>query len=178
VDRSRGTTVSLVSAVAKERALDPVQYYGVYTKLGRLEMKPLTIGHLAREAGINLETVRYYERRGLLPKPPRSASGYRLFPAEAARRLKFIQRAQELGFSLREVQELLSLRVSPAKTAAEVHQRAESKISDIQSKIKSLQSTAKNYGIRSVPAVVIDGKLASCCAGRGPEEHVLRSALA
>jgi len=68
--------------------------------------------------------------------------------------------------------------VSPAKTAAEVHQRAESKIRDIQSKIKSLQSTAKNYGIRSVPAVVIDGKLASCCAGRGPEEHVLRSALA
>ena len=66
MDRSRGTTVSLVSAVAKERALDPVPYYGVYTKLGRLEMKPLTIGHLAREAGINLETVRYYERRGLL----------------------------------------------------------------------------------------------------------------
>ncbi len=49
-------------------------------------MKSLTIGHLARESGVNLETVRYYERRGLLPKPPRSASGYRLFPIEATRR--------------------------------------------------------------------------------------------
>ena len=60
-------------------------------------MTSLTIGRLAKEAGINLETVRYYERQGLLPKPPRSASGYRLFPSEAALRLKFIQRAKELG---------------------------------------------------------------------------------
>jgi len=59
-------------------------------------MQALTIGHLAKESGVNLETVRYYERRGLLPKPPRSASGYRLFPAEATRRLRFIQRAKEL----------------------------------------------------------------------------------
>jgi MerR family transcriptional regulator, copper efflux regulator len=66
-------------------------------------MKSLTIGHLARESGMNLETVRYYERRGLLPKPPRSASGYRLFPIEAAQRLRFIQRAKELGFSLKEI---------------------------------------------------------------------------
>jgi hypothetical protein len=57
-------------------------------------MKSLTIGHLARESGMNLETVRYYERRGLLPKPPRSASRYRLFPIEAAQRLRFIQRAK------------------------------------------------------------------------------------
>jgi len=124
-------------------------------------MKPLTIGHLAREAGINLETVRYYERRGLLPKPPRSASGYRLFPAEAARRLKFIQRAQELGFSLREVQELLSLRVSPAKTAAVVRQRAQSKISDIQSKIKSLQSMEKTLR-KLTKAGVGCGPIAEC----------------
>src|SRR5438034_7585983 len=65
-------------------------------------MQALTIGHLAKESGVNLETVRYYERRGLLPKPPRSASGYRLFPAEATRRLRFIQRAKDLGFSLKE----------------------------------------------------------------------------
>src|SRR5438132_6035475 len=122
-----------------------------------MNTKSFTIGRLANEAGINLETVRYYERRGLLPKPPRSASGYRLFPAGAARRLKFVQRAQELGFSLREVQELLSLRVSPAKTAAEVRQRAESKISDIQSKIKSLQSMEKTLR-----------KLTKACVGCGP----------
>jgi len=67
----------------------------------------VTIGQLAREAGINLETVRYYERRGLLPKPPRTSSGYRLFPMDAAQRLRFIKRAKDLGFSLAEIQELL-----------------------------------------------------------------------
>ena len=123
----------------------------------RLEMKPLTIGHLAREAGINLETVRYYERQGLLPKPPRSASGYRLFPAEAARRLRFIRRAQELGFSLREIQELLSLRVSPGKTSAEVRRRAKAKITDIHSKIETLESMEKTLR-----------KLTKACAGCGP----------
>lgn len=76
-------------------------------------MQALTIGQLAKESGVNLETVRYYERRGLLPKPPRSASAYRLFPAEATRRLRFIQRAKELGFSLKEIRELLSLLASP-----------------------------------------------------------------
>ena len=77
-------------------------------------METLTIGHLAKKAGVNLETVRYYERRGLLAKPPRSLSGYRLYPAEAARRLGFIRRDRELGFSLKEIRELLSLRVSSA----------------------------------------------------------------
>ena len=120
-------------------------------------MKPLTIGHLAREAGINLETVRYYERRGLLPKPPRSTSGYRLFPAEAARRLRFIRRAQELGFSLREIQELLSLRMAPGKTSNDIRKRAEAKITDIQSKIKSLESMEKTLR-----------RLAKTCAGCGP----------
>ena len=66
-----------------------------------------------RRAGIGIETVRYYERRGLLPKPPRIASGYRMFPPEAKRRLRFIKRAQDLGFSLKEIPELLALRTSP-----------------------------------------------------------------
>jgi MerR family mercuric resistance operon transcriptional regulator len=106
-------------------------------------MKSLTIGRLAKEAGVNLETVRFYERRGLLPRPPRSASGYRLFPAEAARRLRFIRRAQELGFSLKEVGELLSLRVSRRITSAAIRARAEAKIADIQEKIRSLESMKK-----------------------------------
>ena len=71
-----------------------------------VKAKPLTIGRLAQEAGINLETVRYYERRGLLPTPPRTPAGYRMFPPEAARRLRFIRRAQYLGFSLKEIREL------------------------------------------------------------------------
>jgi len=108
-----------------------------------MRMKPLTIGHLAREAGVNLETVRYYERQGLLAKPPRSASGYRLFPSDAARRLRFIRRARELGFSLKEIRELLSLRVSRRTTSADIRTRAEAKIVDIEAKIKSLESMEK-----------------------------------
>ncbi len=106
-------------------------------------MKSLTIGRLAREGGVNLETVRYYERQGLLPRPPRSASGYRLFPEEAARRLRFIRRSQELGFSLGEIRELLSLRVSRRTTSADIRARAEAKIADIEAKVKSLESMKK-----------------------------------
>ncbi len=120
-------------------------------------MKALTIGHLARESGMNLETVRYYERRGLLPKPPRSASGYRLFPIEASQRLRFIQRAKELGFSLKEIGELLSLRVSPTTTSVGIRAKANSKIADIRSKIRTLESMER--ALR---------KLTKSCPGCGP----------
>ena len=119
-------------------------------------MQSLTIGHLAKETGVNLETVRYYERRGLLPKPPRSASGYRLFPSEAARRLRFIRRAQELGFSLREIRELLALRVSPTANRTEIRAKAEAKIADIEAKIRTLESMRKTLR-----------KLTKSCAGCG-----------
>src|SRR6267143_965389 len=122
-----------------------------------MRMKSLTIGHLAREAGVNLETVRYYERQGLLAKPPRSASGYRLFPSDAARRLRFIRRAQELGFSLKEIRELLSLRVSRRTTSADIRTRTEAKIVDIEAKIKSLESMKKTLR-----------KLARVCDGCSP----------
>jgi len=104
----------------------------------------LTIGRLAQKAGINLETVRFYERKGLLPKPPRSTSGYRLFPTEAARRLRFIKRAQELGFSLSEILELLTLRLSPRTASTEILNRTDAKIADIEGKIKSLDSMRKS----------------------------------
>ena len=108
-------------------------------------MKSLTIGKLAKDAGVNLETVRYYERRGLLPKPPRStSSGYRQFPEDAARRLRFIRRAQELGFSLAEIGELLSLRVSRTSTSGAIRARTEAKIADIDSKIRTLESMKKS----------------------------------
>jgi MerR family copper efflux transcriptional regulator len=108
------------------------------------KVKPLTIGQLAKQAGVNLETVRYYERRGLLPKPPRStSSGYRQFPVDASRRLRFIRRAQELGFSLAEIRELLSLGVSRNTKSAAIRTRTEAKIADIDSKIRSLESMKK-----------------------------------
>jgi MerR family mercuric resistance operon transcriptional regulator len=100
-------------------------------------MQRLTISRLAQLGGVNLETVRYYERRGLLPKPPRTEAGYRQFSPDAAQRLRFIKRAQELGFSLEEVRELLALRVEPGN-CADVRARAQAKIADIEEKMKSL----------------------------------------
>jgi len=101
-------------------------------------MQRLTISRLAQLGGVNLETVRYYERRGLLPKPPRTQAGYRQFPADTAGRLRFIKRAQELGFSLEEVSELLALRMEPEQNRADVRVRAEAKIANIEGKMKTL----------------------------------------
>ena len=100
-------------------------------------------GELAQQARVNIETLRFYERQGLLPEPPRSASNYRLYPADAVRRVRFIKRAQELGFSLSEIDELLSLRASPKAKCADVRGRAEAKVADIDLKIKSLRSMKK-----------------------------------
>jgi hypothetical protein len=89
-------------------------------------VQPLTIGQLAKQAGV--ETVRFYGRRGLLDKPLCRASGYRQYAWGVVARLQFIKRAKELGFSLKEIGELLSLRVDPETTCDEVKKRAEAKI--------------------------------------------------
>jgi len=102
-------------------------------------MTDLTIGQLASEAHVNVETVRYYERRGLVAQPPSPRSGYRRYPAATVSRLKFIKRAQELGFSLLEIEELLALRVGSDTRCEEVRQHAELKIEDIEARIRSLQ---------------------------------------
>jgi len=117
----------------------------------------LTIGKVAREAEVNIETVRYYERRGLITKPPRSESGYRLYSEETINLIKFIRHAKELGFSLREIKELLSLRVGKGVSCAEVRSRAEAKIAEIDNRIQSLKKM-KN-------ALV---KLTKECSGKGP----------
>lgn len=100
---------------------------------------PLTIGELATRAGVNIQTVRYYERRGLMPKPARARSGYRQYRPEAADRLRFIRRAQGLGFSLEEIAELLALRVRHASACATVEARAREKISIVDRKIGELR---------------------------------------
>ena len=79
-------------------------------------MEALTRGALAQQGRVNSETIRYYERRGLLPKPPRTPSGYRVFSSDAVRRVRFIKRAQGLGFSLKEIKALLALRVDPCSS--------------------------------------------------------------
>jgi len=98
-------------------------------------MQTLTIGQVAREAGIGVETVRFYEREGLLDQPARRQSGYRQFEPDAIARLQFIKQAQRLGFTLREIKELFALKLDPTATRAQVSQRAEAKIADIERRI-------------------------------------------
>ena len=117
----------------------------------------LTTSQLANSAGVNVETLRYYERRGLLPEPPRRASGYRQYSQDDVARLQFIKRAKELGFTLQEVQELLNLRVDPDTPCAMVKRRADLKIIDIEEKLRSLKRIKKALN-----------KLAATCSGRGP----------
>ncbi len=120
-------------------------------------MNILTAGQLAKKAQVNVETIRYYERRRLMPEPLRNESGYRNYSQDNIARLQFIKNAQELGFSLKEVSELLSLRVDPNTSCAEVKKMAEVKITDIQEKIHALQ--------RIKEALT---KLRASCQGRGP----------
>lgn len=102
-------------------------------------MEAFSIGQIAHRAGIGVETVRYYERQGLLPKPPRSQSGYRKYKPEAILCLRFIKKAKEVGFSLKEIKDLLLLRMDMDATCEDVRSRAVAKISDIEQKIQALQ---------------------------------------
>ena len=120
-------------------------------------VKPLSIGQLARAAGVGVETVRFYEREGLLEAPSRKESGYREFTEDEVARLRFIRRAKELGFSLKEIKELLAMRVDGRTTCAEVKEHAERKIADIEAKIQSL---------RHMKAAL--AKITKQCSGRGP----------
>src|SRR3954468_15849288 len=100
----------------------------------------LTVGALAAQAGVNLQTIRYYERRGLLPRPPRTPSGYRAFPHDSVARVRFIKRAQALGFSLRDARELLDLRQRPSGACSPAQRRARATLADVEAKIRDLQS--------------------------------------
>jgi len=101
--------------------------------------KPLTIGALAKAAGVNTETVRYYQRRGLLAVPPKSLNGYHHYPAQDVKRLRFIKRAQKLGFSLDEVANLL--RLGEAR-CAETRELATHKLELIETRIADLERMA------------------------------------
>jgi MerR family copper efflux transcriptional regulator len=103
-------------------------------------MERLTIGEVAKQAHVRIETLRYYERTGLVARPPRSESNYRLYPQETVRRVQFIKRAQELGFSLKEITELLALRATPETPCADIRTRALDKIAAIEEKIRVLHA--------------------------------------
>ena len=100
----------------------------------------MRIGAAAEQAGVNVQTLRYYERRGLLPRPPRRTSGYREFPDEAVRVVRFVKRAQDLGFTLDEIEELLRLRSDKRRDRARVRSVATTRVRDIDRKIAELQA--------------------------------------
>lgn len=104
------------------------------------QLQGLSAGKLAKAAAVNIETLRYYEKRGLLPEPPRKESGYRVYPESAVERLLFIKGSQALGFTLEEIRELLTLRVDKHATRTDVRQRAYEKVQDIEQKIAALQA--------------------------------------
>lgn len=120
------------------------------------DMDTLTRGELAKQCAVNFETIRYYEQQGLIPSPLRASSNYRLYGEATVRRIGFIKRAQELGFTLNEIKELLSLRARPGTRCADVLGRAEVKVQNIDEKIRMLKA------MRGALA-----KLMSECARRG-----------
>lgn len=132
----------------------------------------MKIGEVARRAGIGIDAVRFYERRGLIPAPSRRPSGYRDYPPEVVLDLRFIRKAKDLGFTLDEIRELRSLDRSPNASAAEIRDAARSKLADIEERIRSLQKMrrALRKAVRDCPG---QGPTAACSilrslAGEGP----------
>lgn len=122
-------------------------------------MHTMTIGQIAREAGIGVETIRFYEREGLLERPARQQSGYRQFEPDAIARLRFIKQAQRLGFTLREVRELLALKLDPSAKRSQLRDRALAKVADIDQRIKDLKRMKKSLA-----------PLIKACDGKGALE--------
>lgn len=99
----------------------------------------MMIGRLAEAAGVKVPTIRYYERRGIIAEPPRSRSGYRQYGEGAVDRIRFVKRAQELGFTLEEIEDLLALRVEDPTSCESVEEATRSKLASVESKIRELE---------------------------------------
>ena len=119
-------------------------------------MNGMTSGRAAGRAGVNVETLRYYERRGLIPRPQRTVSNYRIYSEATVRRIRFIKHAQDIGFTLAEIKELLSLRATRGARCADVRKRAEAKIRDIERRMRDLEA------MKTALADLVAG-----CSGRG-----------
>lgn len=126
----------------------------------------MKIGDVAAKAGIGIDAIRFYERKGLIQAPARRPSGYRDYSTDVVMHLRFIRHAKNLGFSLKEIRELLSLERDERATAADVRVAAERKLADIQDKIRALQRMRRALG-----------KVIDDCPGRGPTSGctILRS---
>ncbi len=124
-------------------------------------MSAMTIGRAARKAGVGVETIRFYERKGLIEQPPKPLnSGFRIYPEGTVERIRFIRQAQEIGFSLSEIDELLSLRADPSADSSDVRARAIAKRDEVERKIAHL---------RKIHAAL--DELISACPGQGALRH-------
>lgn len=130
-------------------------------------IKGLQRHQLARQTGCHLETIRYYEKIGLLPNPPRSAGGYRIYDETHVRRLRFILRARELGFGISEIRDLLHLVDCSSQTCVEVQRRTEPHLAEIRAKIADLQR---------IEAILVT--MISQCSGKNVPECPIVDALA
>ena len=119
----------------------------------------LLIGQVAEAADVNIQTIRYYERRGLFPAPGRTPAGYRQYAGDAVARLRFIKHAQALGFALPEIQQLLALRVRRGAACDTVARRTRLKIEVVQQRIRDLQRMRRTLE-----------RLAAACAARRPTD--------
>jgi len=106
-------------------------------------MVTMTRSELAKECGVNIESLRYYEKRRLIDPPKRSEVGYRLYSREDAARIRFIQNAKKLGFTLNEIMELLKLRVKKNESCESVLAKTQTKLNEVDQKIKGLKSMKK-----------------------------------
>lgn len=122
----------------------------------KMAEKQLRTGQVARAAGVNVETLRYDERRGILKEPQRRGSGFRAYSPEAVKVVRFVKTAQELGFTLDEIEELLSLRENDERSCAEVRVAATAKMDDIDRKIRKLQAMKQALAV-----------LVTSCRGKG-----------
>ena len=121
-------------------------------------MPQFTIGRLAKAAGVGVETIRFYEKRGLLARP-KAVGAYREYPQEATERIRFIKRAQELGFTLAEIVELLQFADRPNADRREAKLFASQKVEEIRAKIEDLKAIEKTLS-----------QLVERCSGHGPME--------
>ncbi len=126
----------------------------------------MKIGEVAKAAGVGIDAVRFYEREGLVREPERRPSGYRDYPPDVVTDLRFIKRGKQLGFSLKEISELLSIEREPDATAADVRRLAEGQLADLEEKIRALRRMER--ALR---------KAVESCPGRGPTSDcsILRS---
>lgn len=120
-------------------------------------METLSIGTLAERAGVNVETIRFYERRRLIPEPERTGAGYRKYPPDTVARLRFIRRGKELGFSLAEIGDLLTMHADASLDCGGVRERAERKLDSIDARIRDLERMRANLAA-----------LRDACHGNGP----------